>query len=69
MSEDDSSPDVNEDFAIDKEDAKASSLSQEKQSRFATSGEHLDFNFEAYDQDICILGSKGSGSHILPMKY
>ena len=65
MSEDDSSPDVNEDFAIDKEDANASSLSQEKQSRFATSGEHLDFNFEAYDQDICILGSKGSGKSYL----
>ena len=65
MSEDDSSPDVNEDLAIDQEDVKASSLSQEKASRFATSGEHLDFNFEAYDQDICILGSKGSGKSYL----
>ena len=70
MSEDDSSPDSKEDFAIDQEDEKSqpkdsSSLSQEKQSRFATSGEHLDFNFEAYDQDICILGSKGSGKSYL----
>ena len=55
----------NEDLAIDQEDANASSLSQEKPSRFATSGEHLDFNFEAYDQDICILGSKGSGKSYL----
>ena len=38
---DDSSPDVNEDLAIDQEDANASSLSQEKPSRFASSGEHL----------------------------
>ena len=71
MNKDDSSPDSKEDFAIDQEDDNSvieddsSSLSQEKTSRFATSGEHLDFNFEAYDQDICILGSKGSGKSYL----
>ena len=65
MSEDDSSPDSKEDIAIDQEDANASSLSQEKPSRFASSGEHLDFNFEAYEEKIVIVGASGSGKTYL----
>ena len=67
--EDDSSRDETKDIAIDEaesENSTAGSQSDEPQvtkpktSRFAHL-ENINFNFEAYDQDICILGSKGSG--------
>ena len=63
---DDSSPDISEDedLAIENEDDKPSSQSQQKPARFEQSG-GLDFQFTAYDQDICILGSKGSGKSYL----
>ena len=63
---DDSSPDISEDedLAIENDESDSSSQSQQKPSRFEQSGE-LDFNFVAYDQDICILGSKGSGKSFL----
>ena len=67
--EDDSSPDKSEDedLAIESEDDQSDSSSQSHtiKSRFDTSGESLDFQFTAYDQDICILGSKGSGKSYL----
>ena len=61
---DDSSPDkdeieVDEDQDVAIEDQVSSSQSS------IMSGEQLDFSFEAYDQDICILGSKGSGKSYL----
>ena len=37
---------------------------KKKVSRFANL-ENIDFNFVAYDQDICILGAKGSGKSYL----
>ncbi|MEK0371066.1 MAG: hypothetical protein QQN55_07930, partial [Nitrosopumilus sp.] len=63
---DDSSPDISEDedLAIENDESDSSSQSQQKPSRFEQSG-GLDFNFVAYDQDICILGSKGSGKSFL----
>ena len=70
---DDSSPDKSEDedIAIDDESLrKEKSVTEkqtnisEKQSRFANL-EDIDFQFVAYDQDICILGSKGSGKSYL----
>ena len=66
MNEDDSSPDISkdEDLAIENDESDSSSQSQQKPSHFEQSGE-LDFNFVAYDQDICILGSKGSGKSFL----
>ena len=38
------------------------------ESHQAISGEQLDFRYVAYDQDICILGSKGSGKSYLANK-
>jgi hypothetical protein len=63
---DDSSPDKSEDedLAIDKDDHTTELSKSEKPAHFDTSGE-LDFDFVAYDQDICILGSKGSGKSYL----
>ena len=62
---DDSSPDKSEDedIAIE-EDSVSEKVSEKKPAPFDTSGE-LDFDFVAYDQDICILGSKGSGKSYL----
>ena len=71
--EDNSSRDETKDIAIDEvesENSSAGSQSDEPQvtkpktSRFAHL-ENINFNFEAYDQDICILGSKGSGKSFL----
>ena len=68
---DDNSPDKSEgeDLAIEKEDEKTqpkdSSSQTQKSTHFDGSGESLDFDFVAYDQDICILGSKGSGKSYL----
>ena len=67
--EDDSSPDETKDIAIDKNDQhdlkpSESSKSESQTSRFANL-ENIDFQFVAYDQDICILGSKGSGKSYL----
>jgi len=70
---DDSSPDKSEDedLAIEKEDEKTqpkdSSSQTQKSARFDTSGglQTLDFEFTAYDSDITILGSKGSGKSYL----
>ena len=38
------------------------------ESHQAISGEQLDFRYVAYDQDIAILGSKGSGKSYLANK-
>jgi hypothetical protein len=64
--EDDSSPDKSsdEDLAIESEDDKPSSQSHPIKSRFE-SLEDINFEFVAYDQDICIVGSKGSGKSYL----
>jgi len=64
--EDNSSPDKSkdEDLAIDNDDHTTELSKSEKPAHFDTSGE-LDFDFIAYDQDICILGSKGSGKSFL----
>ena len=66
---DDSSPDKSEDedLAIDNDDHTTELSKSEKPARFDTSGglQTLDFEFTAYDQDICILGSKGSGKSYL----
>jgi len=66
---DDSSPDKSEDkdLAIEKEDDEPSSQTQQKPSRFDTSGglQTLDFQFICYDQDITILGAKSSGKSYL----
>ena len=63
--EDDSSPDETKDIAIDEDDHTTElSKSESQTSRFANL-ENIDFQFVAYDQDICILGSKGSGKSYL----
>ena len=66
---DDSSPDKRkEDLAIDEGETDDKSddtqVSKPKTSRFANL-EDISFDFIAYDQDICILGSKGSGKSYL----
>jgi len=66
---DDSSPDKRkEDLAIDEGETDDKSdetqVSKPKTSRFANL-ENINFDFVAYDQDICILGSKGSGKSYL----
>ena len=69
MKEDDSSPDKSEDedLAIDKDETSHVESKSEKPARFDTSGglQTLDFEFTAYDSDITILGSKGSGKSYL----
>ena len=63
--EDDSSPDETKDIAIDEDDHTTElSKSESQTSRFANLV-NIDFQFVAYDQDICILGSKGSGKSYL----
>ena len=66
--EDDSSPDETKDIAIEDEESVLDSdkpqVSKSQTSRFAHL-ENIDFQFVAYDQDICILGSKGSGKSYL----
>ena len=68
---DDSSPDKSddEDLAIDTDEKSQSKdlPESEKSARFDTSGglQTLDFEFTAYDSDITILGSKGSGKSYL----
>ena len=66
MSKDDSSPDISEDeeLAIENEDDKPSSQSQQKPTRFEQSG-GLDFNFIAYEEKILIVGASGSGKTYL----
>ena len=58
---DDSSPDKSEDeeIAIDKDDTAPVESKSDKSARFDASGglQTLDFEFTAYDSDICILGS------------
>ena len=65
---DDSSPDETKDLAIDEGETDDKSddtqVSKPKTSRFANL-EDISFDFIAYDQDICILGSKGSGKSYL----
>ena len=65
---DDSSPDETKDIAIDEvqtdDESNDTQVSKSQTSRFANL-ENINFNFEAYDQDICILGSKGSGKSYL----
>ena len=66
---DDSSPDKRkEDLAIDEGETDDKSddtqVSKSQTSRFANL-ENINFDFVAYDQDICILGSKGSGKSYL----
>ena len=66
MSKDDSSPDISEDeeLAIENEDDKPSSQSQQKPTRFEQSG-GLDFDFIAYEEKILIVGASGSGKTYL----
>ena len=66
MNEDDSSPDISEDedLAIENEDDKPSSQSQQKPTRFEQSG-GLDFDFIAYEEKILIVGASGSGKTYL----
>ena len=66
MSKDDSSPDISEDeeLAIEDEDDKPSSQSQQKPTRFEQSG-GLDFDFIAYEEKILIVGASGSGKTYL----
>jgi len=63
---DDSSPDKEaENLANENEDlANESNQSQQKPAHFQSGGQ-LNFNFVAYDQDICIVGAKGSGKSYL----
>ena len=62
---DDSSPDKEaEDLANENEDTNVSSQSQQSPAHFQSGGQ-LNFNFVAYDQDICIVGAKGSGKSYL----
>ena len=65
---DDSSPDETKDLAIDEgetdEQSDDTQVTKPKTSRFANL-EDISFDFIAYDQDICILGSKGSGKSYL----
>jgi len=63
---DDSSPDISEDedLAIENEDDKPSSQSQQKPARFEQSG-GLDFDFIAYEEKIVIVGASGSGKTYL----
>ncbi len=71
MSEDDSSPDETKDIAIDEVESENSDkpqVTKPKTSRFANL-ENIDFQFVAYDQDICILGSKGSGKSYLASQW
>ena len=66
MNEDDSSPDISEDEDLAIEEKNVVSDSQKQPTRFDTSGgQSLDFQFTAYDSDITILGSKGSGKSYL----
>ena len=64
---DDSSPDnIPKDSSHDEdEELQDSPQVPSKKSRFMQSGEQLNFEFEAYDQDICIVGAKGSGKSYL----
>ena len=65
--QDDSSPDETKDIAIDEAESgkpDTPQVSKSEVSRFANL-EDISFSFEAYDQDICILGSKGSGKSYL----
>jgi len=64
--EDDSSPDKSSDEDLAIESDKSDSLSQSHpiKSRFENL-EDISFEFIAYDQDICIVGSKGSGKSYL----
>ena len=66
MNKDDSSPDISEDeeLAIENEDDKPSSQSQQKPTRFEQSG-GLDFDFIAYEEKILIVGASGSGKTYL----
>ena len=65
---DDSSPDETKDIAIDEvqtdDESNDTQVSKSQTSRFANL-ENIAFQFIAYDQDICILGSKGSGKSYL----
>jgi len=62
---DDSSPDKEaDDLANENEDTNVSSQSQQSPAHFQSGGQ-LNFNFVAYDQDICIVGAKGSGKSYL----
>ena len=60
---DESEPDSTEEIT---ENINSEKQTENKVLRFADSGSQtLDFDFVAYDQDICILGSKGSGKSYL----
>ena len=67
--EDDGSGDnKEEDIAIDEvqtdEESDDTQVSKSQTSRFANL-QNIQFDFNPYDQDICILGSKGSGKSYL----
>ena len=66
--EDDSSPDETKDIAIEDEESVLDSdkpqVSKSQTSRFANL-ENMDFNFEAYEEKIVIVGASGSGNTYL----
>jgi len=62
---DDSSPDIEDDNEVAEDQDVAIEDQVTSSQSSIMSGEQLDFSFEAYDQDICILGSKGSGKSYL----
>ena len=68
----DSSPDnSNDEIDAELEIEKGVNTDQDNnlnESHQAISGEQLDFRYVAYDQDIAILGSKGSGKSYLANK-
>jgi len=65
---DDSSPDETKDLAIDEgetdEQSDDTQVTKPKTSRFANL-ENMDFNFEAYEEKIVIVGASGSGKTYL----
>ena len=68
MEDDGSGDNKEEDIAIDEvqtdDESDDTQVSKSQTSRFANL-QNIEFNFEPYDQDICILGSKGSGKSYL----
>ena len=66
---DDSSPDNKSDESSNEDEAEEFADSSQgtslKKSQGLRSGEPLEFNFEAYNEDVCIMGAKNSGKSYL----
>jgi len=66
MNEDDSSPDnSDESNEVEGKDVAKTESQVPPEDNHLQSGEPLNFQFIAYDQDVCIVGSKGSGKSYL----